>query len=155
MTVFQTCALPIGAINAVTPSARSLCHGFEARVEGVSVGTWRGHAKACHFGERGDLLIAVTGSGTDGYRQQSGAFKVRLNANYGYRLSDAAETRFYLTLNHLDKEVPGTLTLADVKANPHSAPLNNRLNDHASNIRSARAPNRTGDRKSTRLNSSP
>src|SRR3546814_2380864 len=37
----------------------------------------------------------------------------------------------------------GTLTLADVKANPHSAPLNNRLNDHARNIRSARALNRT------------
>src|SRR3546814_12250219 len=58
-------------------------------------------------------------------------------------LSDAAETRFYLTLNHLDQEVPGTLTLADVKANPHSAPLNTRLNDHARNIRSARALNRT------------
>src|SRR3546814_1083953 len=88
------------------------------------------------------LLIAVTGSGTDGYRQQSGAFKVRLNANYGYRLSDAAETRFYLTLHHLDPAVPGTLTLADVMANPTSAPLNNRLNDHARNIRSARALNR-------------
>src|SRR3546814_12713150 len=59
------------------------------------------------------------------------------------RLSDAAQTRFYLTLNHLDQEVPGTLTLADVKANPHSAPLNNRLNDPARNIRSARALNRT------------
>lgn len=132
-----------GAINAVTPSARTLGHGFEARVEGGSFGTWRGHAKAGHVGERGDLLIAVTGSGTDGYRQQSGGFKVRLNANYGYRLSDAAQTRFYLTLNHLDQEVPGTLTLADVKADPRSAPLNNRLNDHARNIRSARALNRT------------
>src|SRR3546814_6082694 len=60
-----------GAINAVTPSARMLGHGFEARVEGGSFGTWRGHAKAGHVGERGDLLIAVTGSGTDGYRQQS------------------------------------------------------------------------------------
>src|SRR3546814_17549735 len=59
------------------------------------------------------------------------------------RLSDAAQTRFYLTLNHLDQEVPGTLTLADVTANPRSAPLNNRLNDHARNIRSARALNRT------------
>src|SRR3546814_3042229 len=59
------------------------------------------------------------------------------------RLSDAAQTRFYLTLNHLDQEVPGTLALADVKANPRSAPRNNRLNDHARNIRSARALNRT------------
>src|SRR3546814_8388214 len=50
-----------GAINAVTPSARTLGHGFAARVEGGSFGPWRGHAKAGHVGERGDLLIAVTG----------------------------------------------------------------------------------------------
>src|SRR3546814_3251437 len=91
-------------MKAVPREARTRGHGFEARVEGGSFGKGRGHAKAGHVGERGDLLIAVTGSGTDGYRQQSGAFKVRLNANYGYRLSDAAETRFYLTLNHRSEE---------------------------------------------------
>src|SRR3546814_17997345 len=31
-----------GAINAVTPSARTLGNRFEARVEGGSFGTWRG-----------------------------------------------------------------------------------------------------------------
>src|SRR3546814_2769428 len=101
-----------GAINAVTPSARTLGHGFEARVEGGSFGTWRGHAQAGHVGERGDLLIAVTGSGTAGYRQQGGPFKVRLNANYGYRPSDAAGTRLYLALHHLNQATPGTLALA-------------------------------------------
>src|SRR3546814_16823482 len=81
-----------GAINAVTPSARTLGHGFEARVEGGSFGTWRGHAKAGHVGERGDLLIAVTGSGTDGYRPQSGGVKVRTKANYGYKRQAASRS---------------------------------------------------------------
>lgn len=132
-----------GAINAVTPSARTLGQRFEARVEGGSFGTWRGHAAGAYVGDRGDLLIAVTGSGADGYREQSGQFKVRLNVNYGYRLSDSAETRFYLTLNHLDQEVPGTLTLADADANPRSAPAINKTNDYQRNIRSLRAMNRT------------
>src|SRR3546814_20102972 len=69
-----------GAINAVTPSARTLGHGFEARVEGGSFGTWRGHAKAGHVGERGDPLIAVTGSGQDGHPPPRRASKLRLTA---------------------------------------------------------------------------
>ena len=132
-----------GAINAVTPSARTLGTPFEASIEGGSFGTWRGHAAGGYAGDRADLLIAVTGSGADGYRQQSEQFKVRLNANYGYKLSDSAETRFYITLNHLDQQVPGTLTLADVQNNPRSAPAVNRLNDYQRNIRSLRAQNRT------------
>ncbi len=132
-----------GAINAVTPSARTLGHRFEARVEGGSFGTWRGHAAGAYIGDRSDLLLAVTGSGADGYREQSGQFKIRVSANYGYRLSDAAETRFYLTLNHLDQEMPGTLTLADVDDHPRKAPAINKTNDYQRNIRSARAMNRT------------
>ena len=132
-----------GAINAVTPSARALGTPFEASVEGGSFGTWRGHAAGGYAGDRADLLIAVTGSGTDGYRQQSEQFKIRINANYGYKLSDSAETRFYITLNHLDQQVPGTLTMANVQNNPRSAPAINRLNDFQRNIRSVRAQNRT------------
>src|SRR3546814_17754892 len=45
-----------GAINAVTPSARTLGNRFEARVEGGRFGTWRGHAAGGHVGERSDLL---------------------------------------------------------------------------------------------------
>jgi iron complex outermembrane receptor protein len=132
-----------GAINAVTPSARTLGDGFRMRLEGGSFGTWRGHATGAYVGDRSDLLLAVTGSGADGYREQSGQFKVRLTANYGYRLSDAAETRLYLTLNHLDQEVPGTITLQQVKDTPRSAPAINKLNDYQRNIRSIRALNRT------------
>src|SRR3546814_9348919 len=48
-----------------------------------------------------------------------------------------------LTLNHLDQEVPGTLTLADVMDNPRSAPAINKANDYQRNIRSLRAMSRT------------
>src|SRR3546814_11875450 len=85
-----------GAINAVTPSARTLGNHFEARVEGGSFGTWRGHAAGGHVGERSDLLLAVPGSGADGYRPQIGQFKVRLNRNYCYSLFAAAETTLYV-----------------------------------------------------------
>src|SRR3546814_15578894 len=61
-----------GAINAVTPSARNLGNRFEARVEGGSFGTLRGHAAGGHVGERSDQLLAVTGSCQDGYRHKSG-----------------------------------------------------------------------------------
>lgn len=132
-----------GAINAVTPSARTLGDRFQARVEGGSFGTWRGHAAGGYVGDRGDLLIAVTGSGADGYREQSEQFKVRLQANAGYRLTDTVETRFYLTLNHLDQQVPGTLTLTQVENSPKTAPAINKTNDYQRNIRSMRAMNRT------------
>lgn len=132
-----------GAINAVTPSGRTAGSPLMLRLEAGSHETWRGHASAAWAGDTVDGYVAVTAMDDEGYRQQSAQSKLRLNGNIGIRLSDAAETRFYVSANRLDQEVPGSIALRQALSTPKVAPAANLLNDYARDIRSLRLQNRT------------
>jgi iron complex outermembrane receptor protein len=127
----------------VTISGQSLAAPVTVRMDGGSFGTLRGSATARFDTGSVDAAATVTASTSDGFRQQSAQDKLRFNGNFGLRLASNLETRFYLSANRLDQEVPGTITLSDALNRPRTAPAINIANDYARNIRSLRLQNRT------------
>ena len=132
-----------GAVNAVTPSGRTALSPLSVRVDGGPYDTLRGTLTASFAGERADGVAAITGLRSDGYRDQSAQSKLRFNGNLGVRLSSKAETRFYVSANRLDQEVPGSLTLSQALNDPRAAPAINVTNDYARDVRSVRLQNKT------------
>ena len=132
-----------GAINVVTPTARSVDYNGLVSVEGGSFGTIRTHAAAAQKDDTWDVYAATTLSHSEGFRAQSTENKGRINTNLGYRISDKAETRFYMAYNNLNQEVPGSLTRAQALASRRSVQANNLINNHQRDVRSVRLMNKT------------
>lgn len=132
-----------GAVNMVTPSARTAGHDVMLRIEGGSYDTIRTHAQAAGFFKGGDIFAAATRSLSDGYRAQSEQNNMRFSGNMGLSPGPDAETRFYVSWNDIEQEVPGTISYRDALDNPRTVPAVNILNDYARDIRSLRLANRT------------
>jgi len=109
-----------GAINVVTPTGRTAGQTWLLRLDGGSNDTYREHlAYAKDYGDV-DVYAAFTNSQSDGYRDQQRSDNQRFSGNIGYRITPAAETRFYLNFNEIDQELPGALSLNDALNNPRS-----------------------------------
>ncbi|MDB5491097.1 MAG: TonB-dependent receptor [Micavibrio sp.] len=131
-----------GAINVVTPTGATST-GTTLRAEAGSNGTFRFNVTNGQKFDNGDSFVSVTRSVTQGYRDQSDENKLRFSGNTGYKFNDKVETRFYLTFNDLDQEVPSTLSLYNATHNPRAAAPINLTNDYQRNIRSLRFSNKT------------
>jgi iron complex outermembrane receptor protein len=132
-----------GAINVVTPTGYTAIEQNKIISEFGSYDTYREHASVARVIGKTDFYAAITGLKSHGWREQSAQEKGRFNGNVGYRLNDNAETRFYLTYNNLDQQVPGTLTLRQALDTPRMAPTANKTGDQQRNIRSVRMANKT------------
>ena len=78
-----------------------------------------------------DYYVALTDSETDGYQDQSSGKGKGIAANFGYRLNENLETRFYLRYRETEHETPGRLTKAQLKDDPRQAAANNlRIDAH-------------------------
>lgn len=132
-----------GAINTVTPTGRSADAQNLLRVEGGSFDTLRTHGAIARAYEKSDFYLAATGTTSEGYRNQSDQQAARLSGNWGYRLSDDAETRFYVAYNNISQEVPGSVSLQNALNQPDSAFPINASNQYARDIRSVRVSNVT------------
>ncbi|MDB5690309.1 MAG: ligand-gated channel protein, partial [Sphingomonas bacterium] len=131
-----------GAINAVTPTGRD-APPLEVRIDGGSFGTIRGKAAAGFATERGDAFLALTTDRSDGDRDHARRDAIRFNGNAGFRLTDAIENRFYVGINHIDQDLPGTLTRAQALASPKMSLPGNVAQDQERDIDSIRLQNRT------------
>ncbi|XLX40385.1 TonB-dependent receptor family protein [Ectopseudomonas mendocina] len=76
-----------------------------------------------------DYYVALTDSETDGYQDHSSGKGKGIAANFGYRLNENLETRFYLRYRETAHETPGRLTKAQLKDDPRQAAANNLLID--------------------------
>lgn len=132
-----------GAINMVTPTARTAKYNGLLRAEGGSFKTLRLHAQAAQVFDGADAFAAATRSIADGYRQQSETNNLRFSGNIGARLGYNAETRFYIAWNDIKQGVPGTVSKFNALHNPKDAPPINLVNDYSRDIRSLRIANRT------------
>lgn len=110
-----------GAVNLVTPTARTALSRDQVQLEGGSFGAVRASATVSGVSGDWDALATLTGNHADGARQHSRSNDVWFNANLGRRLSDIAETRLYLTLVDTRQQLPGTLSLAQALATPDRA----------------------------------
>ncbi len=106
-----------GAINFVTPTgytasplqARFEVGGFNYLREQVSSGAVVGPA---------DYYVSLSESRQDGFRNHANQWNRRFFSNYGLKLTDVVETRFYVSALDSDSKLPGSLTLAQMKQNP-------------------------------------
>lgn len=141
-----------GAVNFVTPTGHTAPARAMFSLEGGSFDTLRVHGALAGVAEDHDFHLSATGITSDGYRPQSEQRSARFNGNLGLKLTERAETRFYLTYNHIDQEMPGTISLRDALNAPKTVPAVNLLNDYARDIRALRVANRTSiDLGNTRL----
>lgn len=132
-----------GVINVVMPTGHTAPARNEAQIEVGSYGLLRTHASAARVYGQADAYASITAMTSDGYRDQSAQQKGRFNGNIGYRFNDTAETRFYISYNNLNQEVPSTVSLRKALDTPKRVANINNTNDYARDIRSVRLANKT------------
>lgn len=113
-----------GAINFVAPTGRDAAP-LAVRAEAGSFGYARGQVALAGQGARADGYLSVTGFAQDGFRDHARQENYRLFSNAGLRLGDTLDGRVYLTHVDTRSELPGSLTLAQARANPRAAAAGN------------------------------
>ncbi len=144
-----------GAINMVSPTGYS-APGNQVRVEAGSENTYRTNVRSGVVSGNQDAFASLTTTSSNGFRQHSEQSSVKFNSNYGVKLLDNLETRFYLSANAIEQELPGSLSRFDALHNPDKAnpaqvtgtpPQQN--GDQKRDIRSLRLANKTAYRVSS------
>ena len=128
-----------GAINGVTPTGRT-SEGVYVRADAGSFNTFRALISAGYAGDKLDAWGALSADQSDGDRDHAKRNSVRFQGNLGYQISDDVETRFYLSLNQIDQELPGALTMDEALNSPERG---NFVNDQGRDIDSIRVQNKT------------
>lgn len=131
-----------GAINLVTKTGHSQ-PGNQLRTEFGSNATYRTNIQTGRVFENSDLFVSATGTSSDGFRQHEDQENLKLNTNLGITLSESAETRFYLSGNVINQQLPGSVSLSDALSEPQRADPASITQKWARDIRSMRLSNKT------------
>jgi iron complex outermembrane receptor protein len=134
-----------GALNGVSQTAQSNPSGT-VRLEAGSHGFARGLLSYGATAGQADAFIAYSTLSQEGFRDHSAGRSQRVNGNVGYRWSDNAETRFYVTYNNIWQQIPGAVTRAQALRSPRTAASANLTGDYQRNIESLRLGSRTAVR---------
>lgn len=131
-----------GAINMVSKTGKSQ-PGTQIRQEFGSDNTYRTNLQFGKDFGSSDVFISLTGTTSEGYREHDDQENLKFNANFGTKISENAETRFFLSGNIIKQELPGSLSLSDALNNRRSANTNSIPQDWARDINSLRLSNKT------------
>lgn len=131
-----------GAINVHTPTGRDL-DGVLTRAEVGSDGYRRGQIAGGQHGANWDAYATVTTIQQDGYRDHTEQNNLRFSSNIGLRLSDRAETRFFIAYNDIDQQIAGSVSRDQALNDPRRAAAGNLALDYKRDIESIRLGNRT------------
>ncbi len=130
-----------GAVNFVSPTGHS-APPIELRIEGGSFGYERGQAAFAGASETQDYYASVSAFAQDGFRDHAKQETYRLFSNYGLAL-DSGETRFYFTHVDTNSQLPGSLTLAELRSDPTRAAPANLSGDQRRDFNLTRVANRS------------
>ncbi len=128
-----------GAVNGVTPTG-STAPGVYVRADGGSFDTFRGLVSSGYAGDRLDAWGAISADTSDGDRDHAHRESIRFHGNAGYAITDDITTRFYVSVNQIDQDLPGALSLPVVLADPETG---NFTNNQGRDIDSVRMMSRT------------
>ena len=131
-----------GAINFVTPTGHE-ADAFQGRLDTGSFGWRRAQLSSGFVGEKIDGVVSGSWQSQDGYREQSAGHSLRASANLGWRISDQAETRFYLSGFQIHQEIPGSVSRDQALNKPRHAAQSNKEHDWQLNLDGGRLANRT------------
>jgi iron complex outermembrane receptor protein len=134
-----------GAINFVMPTGYD-ADAFGARVDMGSFGFHKLAASSGGVAGPVDYFITGTWQEQDGFRDHSWGESGRGAMNVGYRLSENAETRFYVNANWVRQRIPGTVTKKSALTSPETAVAGNIVMDQQRNIDTLRIANKTAIR---------
>jgi iron complex outermembrane recepter protein len=109
-----------GAINLV-PLTGYDAAPFQVQLEGGSYGYFRGEMSSGGVEGSLDQFGSVGFRERDGFREHSREDTEILFADLGYKFSEQAENRFYLTLDRTDRNLPGGLTKSEMEDAPSRA----------------------------------
>jgi iron complex outermembrane receptor protein len=109
-----------GAINFTTPTGYD-APGVRLRTEYGSFNTARALYETGRVVGPFDYYTSFSHLSTEGYRDHSAQNNQRLFSNFGLKLNDSLETRFFVTWVHSQSELPGSLTKAQLETNPRLA----------------------------------
>lgn len=109
-----------GSINFVSPSGRD-GGSFRPRAEAGSFGYRRVLLRGGDATESVDWAGSLAGYSQDGYRDWSEQRNLRAFGNVSLKLRENLETRFYLAAVDTDSQLPGSLTKAQLAADPRQA----------------------------------
>lgn len=131
-----------GAINFITPTGHD-ADAFQGRLDAGSFGWRRAQLSSGFAGEELDGVVSASWQHQDGYREQSAGNSLRASANLGWRISDQAETRFYLSGYQIHQEIPGSVSRDQALNMPRQAAKENKEHDWQLNLDGGRIANRT------------
>ena len=109
-----------GAIDYISHTGLS-APGHSARIEAGSYEYLRARFAGGYTEGSKDLYFSLSQASQNGFRDHAEQSAQRLFANFGIRLRDDLETRFFLTAIHTDSDLPGSLTKAEMEADPRQA----------------------------------
>lgn len=131
-----------GAINFVSPTGYT-AEPARLRLEGGSFGYARSHASTGHVAGAWDLYASASTFSQQGFRDHADQATQRASANLGWQLSPELASRFYLTHVHSRSELPGSLTLQQLRQDARQAAPVNILQDQRRDMDWTRVANRT------------
>ena len=131
-----------GAINFVTPTGRDAAR-FQGRFDVGSFGMRKAQASTGAAHGALDYFVTASAERADGYRDHSESRNRRLSGNVGFRISDDAETRFYLNVNAWRARLPGEVSKSAALNSPRRAHPDFVTQDQQRNIDSVRLANKT------------
>jgi len=136
-------ALLGGAINMVTPTGRNAGFETQVRLDGGSFGTARENLAVARQAGDWDVFAAVTNQTAQGYRPQSQQNLQFGSLNVGRRFGKDREVRLIVNGSNINQEIPGALTLAQLRQDPRQPAAANYANDQGRNQRGLRGSLRT------------
>ena len=131
-----------GAIDFISPTARTSAP-LDLLVNGGSFGQLNARVSAGRATETFDGLITLETKNWDGYRDHSSQERKGIYLNAGWRLSDAVTTRFYGTYLDNHVQLPGTLTRAQMDADPDQASAPALGGDYGKDVEARRLASKT------------
>lgn len=110
-----------GAINIISPTARTV-DSFTQRLELGSDAYRRFQiTNGKVIDDHWDVYGSLTGIAQDGFRDNAEQDTIRFYGNVGYQWDSGSETRVHLNIQDNNLELPGSLTRAELDADPSQA----------------------------------
>jgi iron complex outermembrane receptor protein len=109
-----------GAIDYISATGLS-APGGSVRLEGGSFDYLRARVALGLSEGNADAYLSVSEQYQGGFREHAEQNNQRLFGNFGWRLSDSAETRLFVTAVRSRSELPGSLTKAELNDDPSQA----------------------------------
>ncbi len=131
-----------GAINYLSHTGLS-APGYSARLEAGSYEYLRARFAGGITEGSKDLYFSLSHASQDGFRDHAEQSAQRLFGNFGIRLRDDLETRFYITAINTDSELPGSLFKAGLENDPRQAGAGTIAQDNKRDFQLYRIANRT------------